>query len=103
MAKRTTRRSRPWLWIALVLALGATPAHAVAPPEPEQNLCARVFAAAFDLIALRPVGIASTLFGSTVYAVLLPVTWPLDQEPAARGPLVETPFYETFQRPLGKW
>jgi H+/gluconate symporter-like permease len=103
MLKRATRRGRPWLWIALVLALGAAPAHALAPPEPEQNLCARAFRASFDLILLRPMGVISTLFGSAVYAVLLPVTWPLDGEPAAREPLVVTPFYETFQRPLGEW
>ena len=82
MPKPTTRRGRLWLWIALVLALGAAPAHALAPPEPEQNLCARAFRASFDLILLRPMGVISTLFGSAVYAVLLPVTWPLDGAPA---------------------
>ena len=103
MPRRTTRRARPWLWIALVLVLGAAPAHAVAPPEPEQNPFARALTVGFDLILLRPMGVVSTVFGSAVYAVLLPVTWPLDAERAAREPLVETPFYETFQRPLGKW
>jgi hypothetical protein len=56
----------------------------------------------FDLILLRPVGLAATIVGTAVFIVSLPFSALGGNEEAAAENLIKGPFFYTFQRPLGQ-
>ena len=87
--------------IAVSIALLATPAGAVPPPE-ESGLT-RFARSSFDAVLLRPMGAAATVVGGVLFGVTYPITYGLKKQDHARKDLVMTPYRETFQRPLGEW
>jgi hypothetical protein len=56
---------------------------------------------AVDLVAIRPLGIVSTIFGFTLYVVSLPFSIPGGNTSAVWETAVVTPATFTFDRPLG--
>ncbi len=54
-----------------------------------------------DVLVLRPLGALSTLVGAAFFVVSLPVTVAAEQTEIAKEVLIDTPFQETFGRPLG--
>lgn len=56
-----------------------------------------------DVIIARPVGLVTTVVGSTVYVVSLPFSLLGGNEKQAREKLVKEPATFTFKRPLGEF
>ena len=56
-----------------------------------------------DVIIARPVGLVTTVVGSTVYVVSLPFSLLGGNEKQAREKLVKEPAAFTFKRPLGEF
>jgi hypothetical protein len=59
-------------------------------------------AMAFDVILMRPVGLAATIVGTAVFIVSLPFSALGGNQEAAAEKLINEPFFFTFQRPLGQ-
>ncbi|MDE0883930.1 MAG: hypothetical protein OSB70_00210 [Myxococcota bacterium] len=55
-----------------------------------------------DATLLRPLGLLSTVAGAGFFVVSLPITIAAEQVGTAREVLVETPYENTFERPLGR-
>ena len=56
-----------------------------------------------DVVIARPIGLVSTIVGSTVYVVSLPFSLLGGNEKQAREKLVKEPTAFTFKRPLGEF
>ncbi|MBW2073094.1 MAG: hypothetical protein JRI89_17840 [Deltaproteobacteria bacterium] len=56
----------------------------------------------FDLIVLRPVGLAATVIGTAVFIVSLPFSAMGGNTNEAAEKLISEPAKYTFSRPLGK-
>jgi hypothetical protein len=56
---------------------------------------------AVDAVCVRPVCFTSTVVGSVLYVLSLPVTAPLKKAKPAREMLITKPAKATFKRPLG--
>jgi hypothetical protein len=56
-----------------------------------------------DLLLIRPLGIASTILGSVLYVVSLPLTLPTGTADVAGEKFVKEPVQFTFIRPLGQF
>jgi len=54
-----------------------------------------------DIVVLRPVGLVTTVIGTAVYIVSLPISIPTKSADKAAEKLVFAPFDYTFKRPLG--
>jgi len=54
-----------------------------------------------DAVIVRPIAFASTVVGTALFAVSLPVTAPLKKAKPVKEALVVKPLKATFQRPLG--
>ena len=54
-----------------------------------------------DVVALRPIGIVSTIFGSAFFVVSLPFAAITNSIDTSFDLLVKDPFEYTFKRPLG--
>ena len=87
--------------IALSIALLATPAAAVPPPE--ENGLLRFARSSFDVLLLRPLAAAATVVGGVMFVVTHPISYALKQHDRAKQDLVMTPYRDTFERPLGEW
>ncbi len=59
-------------------------------------------AMAFDLILMRPVGLAASIVGTAIFIVSLPFSALGGNQEAAAEKLVKEPLFFTFQRPLGQ-
>ena len=59
-------------------------------------------AMAFDLILMRPIGLAASIVGTAIFIVSLPFSALGGNEEAAAEKLVKEPLFFTFQRPLGQ-
>jgi hypothetical protein len=59
-------------------------------------------AMAFDVILMRPVGIAATIVGTAIFIVSLPFSALGGNQEAAAEKLINEPLFFTFQRPLGQ-
>jgi hypothetical protein len=57
---------------------------------------------AFDGVIGRPLGLATTIIGTTAFLITLPVTIPSDSTSEAAWGLVGRPVGWTFVRPLGR-
>ena len=55
-----------------------------------------------DAALVRPLGVLSTVAGVGFFVVSLPLTFAAKQVETAREVLVETPYENTFKRPLGR-
>ncbi len=55
-----------------------------------------------DATLLRPLGLLSTVAGAGFFVASLPITIAAEQVGTAREVLVETPYENTFERPLGR-
>ena len=62
------------------------------------NCCA---AAIVDLFVLRPLGALSTLVGAGFFVATLPITTATNQIQVAKEVLIDTPFQDSFGRPMG--
>ncbi len=85
------------LALAATLLLASAPAHAEGPAG------GGIFESVLDVLLLRPISVAATVVGSSVFAVTYPVTWLADGTDGAQQALVETPFDNAFRRSLGTW
>jgi hypothetical protein len=59
-------------------------------------------AMAFDLILMRPIGLAASIVGTAIFIVSLPFSALGGNQEAAAEKLVKEPLFFTFQRPLGQ-
>jgi hypothetical protein len=59
-------------------------------------------AMAFDLILMRPVGLAATIVGAAIFIVSIPFSALGGNSEAAAEKLINEPLFFTFQRPLGQ-
>jgi hypothetical protein len=57
----------------------------------------------FDLVVVRPMGIAATIIGSAAYLVSLPFSASGGNPDTAAEKLVKEPANFTFKRPLGEF
>jgi hypothetical protein len=57
----------------------------------------------FDLVVVRPVGLAATAIGSAVWLLSLPFSASGDNVDTATQQLVKAPADYTFKRPLGEF
>ena len=55
-----------------------------------------------DIVFLRPLGVAATVFGTVAFVVSLPVTLITHQTDKAAQKLIVAPGEYTFTRPLGE-
>ena len=86
--------------LTLVFCLiGAVPAAAVEPAQPNKDISAGAMAA--DILLLRPLGIATTVAGTILYMVSIPFSAPAGNHLQVREKLVQEPARYTFQRQLG--
>jgi hypothetical protein len=88
--------------VALVLAgAGQCPAQdKPAPEKPAQEKPSTVVKVA-DAVLVRPICFASTVVGSTLFVLGLPISAALKQTKPAADALVVRPAKATFKRPLG--
>ena len=54
-----------------------------------------------DIVFLRPIGLVTTVFGTAIYVVSLPISIPTKSADKAAEKLVFAPYEYTFHRPLG--
>jgi len=57
----------------------------------------------YDMVVVRPIGIAATVIGSAFWLVSLPFSASGDNYDAATEKLVKAPAAYTFKRPLGEF
>jgi hypothetical protein len=54
-----------------------------------------------DIVFLRPLGLLSTIVGTSVFLVSLPITIPTKSADEVASKMVYAPFNYTFRRPVG--
>lgn len=59
-------------------------------------------AIALDVLILRPMGLLATVAGAGFFVATLPISALTQQVGTARAILVDEPFDNTFERPLGR-
>ena len=85
---------------ALLSAVLVAPAAAAADPTAGAS---RDYAAiTVDMLLLRPLSVMSTLLGSALFVISLPITAPFRVVGAASDQLVVEPGAYAFTRPLGQ-
>ena len=85
---------------ALILSVMAPPAMAVDRSDEHGD---RAGAMIFDLVLVRPLGLAATMIGEALFVVSLPFTALTGDVKEAAQKLVVDPAEFTFARPLGKF
>ena len=89
--------------IAIVLSgINQSPAqeNSTAPQKPAAEKPSTIVKVA-DAVAVRPICFLSTLVGSTLFVVGLPISAAIKQTKPAADALVVRPAKATFKRPLG--
>jgi uncharacterized membrane protein YhhN len=86
--------------VALLLAL-ASPAAAIAPPDPWYVKAGNIAAKTFDVVLLRPLGLAATIGGFGCFAIALPFSAINRDINSPWETFVIGPTEFTFTRPLG--
>lgn len=81
-------------------ALVCATSGALADQKPESQKPSTALKAV-DAIFVRPVCLASTVAGSAVFVLTLPVTAITKEVKPAANELIHKPAYKTFKRPLG--
>ena len=81
-----------------ILLLSATPTRA---EEADAWEWGSLPIQAYDVLLLRPLGLASLIAGAGFFALGAPVAAAFGDLDAVRGLYVEDPFEFTFRRPLG--
>jgi hypothetical protein len=92
--------------ICLITVLTVLPmisSSAVAQDTVEEEMETSLAAVAADLIAVRPLGCASTVLGLVGYVITLPFSIPGDNDDVVWENLVEEPAAYTFKRPMGEF
>jgi hypothetical protein len=90
------KRTVAFMLTAIMLSFAAVPAGA-ATMEKEPSSTAVVY----DVLIMRPLGLAATTVGVAVFIVGLPFTIPTRSVGIAAEKLVAAPFTFTFRRPIG--
>ena len=96
MTKRRTARCFLAATLAVGLSGSATSSASAEAPGPDMT------SKVVDAALLRPLGGLSTVAGAGFFVVSLPITIAVEQVGTAREVLVETPYENTFERPLGR-
>ena len=115
---RNIHRGAPIMRRALILLLAvfwaagfqvSTAAAATAQASSEASETASVGssgvameAVALDVLILRPMGLLATVAGTGFFVASLPISFATQQVGDAKGILVDEPFENTFERPLGR-
>ncbi|MBW1983042.1 MAG: hypothetical protein JRJ12_17730 [Deltaproteobacteria bacterium] len=86
--------------VLVILAMTASPLMAVERRTFSGETSAEGMT--FDLIVLRPVGLAATVIGTAVFIVSLPFSAMGGNTNEAAEKLISEPAKYTFSRPLGK-
>ncbi|MBI5236408.1 MAG: hypothetical protein HY886_09215 [Deltaproteobacteria bacterium] len=91
---------KKWLAIVLILALMATaaPVSSFAQAERPEPSATEI---TFDVLVIRPLGIAATVVGAGLFIVTLPFALPTGGVGLSARKLVADPFTFTFLRPVG--
>ena len=92
------------VFVLVVMILFGVLAHSVQSQESQPryyNGTGRGEAMIFDLIFLRPLGLAGTVIGSTAFVVSLPLTAGRNEMRDVGSALVGEPAFYNFVRPLG--
>ena len=84
--------------VILLLLLSAAPALA---EEPDSSTWRSVSFQAYDVLLLRPLGLASLIAGAGFFALGAPLVAPFGDVGPIRELYIEEPFEFTFRRPLG--
>ena len=85
------------LWAPPAQAAGAeAPAAIVIPAKPPT-----IAEQAFDLVILRPLGLAQTAVGAAFFVVFYPVSLVTGGSDHVVDTCWKSPVHQTFQRPLG--
>lgn len=88
--------------LVCVLALGfAGTTASLAQEQPSASVKPSVPVKAVDAVLVRPLCLASTVVGGTLFVLSLPVTAILKKTKPAADALVVAPAKATFTRPLG--
>jgi hypothetical protein len=95
----TIKRFVVFLCAMAIILLPLATASFAASEESKDNFSAEKMAV--DLIAIRPLGIVSTVAGCAVYILSLPFSLPGGNAAAVWETTVEKPAKYTFDRPLG--
>jgi hypothetical protein len=82
----------------LVLLVFAAPARAEEPDSPSWR---SVSLQTYDVLLMRPLGLASLIAGAGFFALGAPLVAPFGDLGAIQELYVEEPFEFTFRRPLG--
>ena len=82
--------------LLLVLLVTSVPAMAEERTEPSG------VGILFDVVLIRPLGIASIVLGAGVFVISLPFSLPTNSTGVAARKLVAEPFKFTFARPVGE-
>jgi len=97
-----------------LLAMGTTPLRAGAEEDPvyssevSRDVAERVGRVpdgarrAYDLLALRPLGLVQVVVGAAVFVPAYPVSVLVDAEDEVRDICITGPVDQTFRRPLGR-
>ncbi len=100
-----THRWRMLLAAALLGALWASPAQSAGPEAPAATeIPAKpptMVEQAFDLVILRPLGLAQTAAGAAFFVVFYPVSLVTGGSDHVVDYCWKSPVHQTFQRPLG--
>ena len=81
--------------LVTIMIFSATPAFAASSDIDSTDVI-------LDAIFLRPLGLASTAFGSVFFVATLPISAITGSVGTTYEVLVEDPFVYTFRRPLGQ-
>lgn len=90
----------------LATAGPAWSASAAGPPQPQYGYNASTptpAAMAFDAVVVRPLSLVSTIAGTGLFVLSLPISVLGHNSDAAAGALVGAPARYTFTRPLGNF
>ncbi len=100
------RFTKHTLIVCLIAALTVLPmisSVATAQDTVEEDKETSLAAVSVDLLAVRPLGFASTVVGLLGYVVTLPFSIPGDNDDVVWENLVKEPAAYTFKRPMGEF
>jgi hypothetical protein len=89
--------------ITVMMVLPMISSSAMAQNTIEEEKETSLAAVAVDLVAVRPLGCASTVVGLLGYVVSLPFSIPGDNDDVVWENLVKEPAAYTFKRPVGEF
>jgi hypothetical protein len=88
--------------LVLICIVAFMPISSVCASSIDEPFDGSAGAMTFDLILMRPIGLAASIVGAAVFIVSLPFSALGGNQEAAAEKLINEPLFFTFQRPLGQ-